>query len=462
MVKLSSLLKRNAGGGSVVPPNVTTPAVVYVDEGWSRTVGPGGGYGWGAGPRHFVPVTRGPDTITHLGRPGDFVEGQHNWDRNEGDLGFPTASRWPGWPGSWQPPFYEAGSGQGGNFMGGALLEQRVAIVFTSLDLVSRTMASMNLMRTQASSPMPSVAWMENPEPLIYSSIVDAIKSCVNSLLMRGNAFVLATARYHDGTVARWVVLNPDTVTYELNENTGLPDFFLAGVPIPRAELLHMRYQVWPGEVLGVGPLEAAWRSIASATAMEAWGTALAMSNGIPTAVLQSQVKLTKTQADDLKASWAEAAVSRGVLPAVLSGGLTYTPLNLKPADVALLDMRTYDEQRIASAFGVPLWLVGLPMNAGLTYSTAQATFDYFWRATLRAMAYNISSAFSAWALPRGQWIHFDNESLVQVDLPARANAYKDLIDAGVVVPEEVRVFENLAPGSSSTQVLAEATDGGF
>ena len=188
----------------------------------------------------------------------------------------------------------------------------------------------------------------------------------------------------------------------------------------------------------------------------------MALSTGIPTAVLQSTVKLTKVQADDLKRSWAEAAVSRGVLPAVLSGGLTYTPLNLNPADVALLDMRTYDEQRIASAFGVPLWLVGLPMNQGLTYSTAQATFDYFWRVTLRAMAYNLSSGLSAWALPRSQWIHFDHESLVQVDLPARAKAYKDLIDAGVIVAEEARVFENLAPGTMSTQVLAEATDGGF
>lgn len=457
------LFKRNAGAGSVVPPNVSTPAVVYVDEGWNRKSGPGGGYGWGAGPRSFVPwPSRGPETVTEIGRPGDFPEGGDG-SPQPGDKGFPHASRWPGWPNSWEPPFYEAGNyNANGRFMGGALLENRVAIVFTCMDLVSRTMASMNLIRTQASAPLPSIPWMENPEPLIYSSIVDAIKSAVNSLLMRGDAFILATARYADGTVARWVVLNPDTVTYELNESTGLPEFFLNGMPIPRAELLHLRYQAWAGEVLGVGPLEASWRSIASATAMEAWGTALAVNNGIPTAVLSSTAKLTKEQANGLKASWAEAMVSRGILPAILSGGLTYTPLNLKPADIGLLDMRTFDEQRIASAFGVPLWLVGLPMNAGLTYSTAQATFDYFWRATLRAMAYNISSGLSAWALPRQQWIHFDNESLVQVDLPARAKAYKDLIDTGVVSPEEVRVFENLAPGTAPTAVLAAATDGGF
>jgi HK97 family phage portal protein len=336
--------------------------------------------------------------------------------------------------------------------------------VFTCADLISRTMGAMNLIRTQASSPMPTLPWMDNPEPLVYSSIVDAIKQIVNSLLLRGEAFLMATARYGDGTVARWVVLNPDAMTYDLNADNGLPEWSVDGRPIPRNEMLHLRYQTWAGSVRGVGPLEASWRSIASATAMEKWGTELAVNNGIPTAVLQSAVKLTKPQADEIRQSWYEASISRGTLPAVLTGGLTYEPLNLKPADIGLLDMRSFDEQRIASAFGVPLWLVGLPMNAGLTYSTAQATFDYFWRATLRAMAYNLSSGLSSWALPRAQWIHFDNDSLIQPDLPARAKAYKDLIGSEVLTPEEARVFENWAPHGTeeaALAVLASTTDGG-
>lgn len=466
------ILKR--AKGSSVSPNVAAPGVVYTDSGWASGHGPGGGYGWGAGPREFVGSSRGPDTRTEIGRPGDFVEGKHSWERNPQDLGFPHASRWPGYPTRWEPPFYESGGGSGGggygsgsgggNFMGGTMLHSRCAVVFTCTDLISRTMSSMNLRRTKDSSPLPSLPWMDNPEPLIYASMVDAVKSIVNSLLYRGEAFLLVTARYENGQIARWVALNPDTMTFKLSPVDGLPDWFVDGRPVPRGELLHIRYETWPGTVRGVGPLEAAWRSIASATAMEAWGTQLAMTNGIPTAVLQSQAKLTKDQANELKQSWYEAAISRGTLPAILSGGLTYEPLNLKPEDIGLLDMRSFDEQRIASCFGVPLWLVGLPMNAGLTYSTAQATFDYFWRATLRSMAYNISSALSAWALVRGEWMHFDNESLVQPDLPQRAKAYDSLIKSGVLRPEEVRTFENLAPVPTPTEdaVLAQTMDGGM
>jgi hypothetical protein len=79
-------------------------------------------------------------------------------------------------------------------------------------------------------------------------------------------------------------------------------------------------------------------------------------------------------------------------------------------------------------------------------------------------MAYNLSSGLSSWALPRAQWIHFDNDSLIQPDLPARAKAYKDLIGSEVLTPEEARVFENWAPHGTeeaALAVLASTTDGG-
>jgi Phage-related protein len=192
--------------------------------------------------------------------------------------------------------------------------------------------------------------------------------------------------------------------------------------------------------------MEACWRNLVSADAMQAWGTQLAVMNGVPIAVLQSEVKLTKQQADQIKLSWAEASISRGSLPAVLSGGLTYTPLNLKPADVGLLDLRMFDEQRIASCFGVPLWLVGLPVNDGLTYSTVTDTFDYFWRATLRPIAYNIACAFSGWALPRGISLRFASEQITEPGIAERSNIYNTMVSAGIITIAEARAMEHLPP----------------
>lgn len=450
--------------GSTVPPNRLPPSVALDPRG-GRTVGPGGGRWWGGGPRTFVGTSRGPDRRVEVGRPGDFPAGGDG-TRQPDDMGFPTATRWPGQPTDWTPPYFDTGtpfSGgagyPGSQFLGGTALAGRVSTVFSCTDLVSRTLATMSLRVMEDDVPIEPPPWTENPEPEIYTSIVEPMQAMVNSLLHRGETLIAPTARNPDDfSVARWVVLNPDAVT--IDQAGGMPTYAIGDMPIPRSEILHLRYQTWPGQVHGVGPMEACWRNLLSADAMQSWGTQLALANGIPMAVLSSDAKMTRQQADDIKQSWAEAAAYRGTLPAVLSGGLTYTPLNLKPAEVGLLDLRVFDEQRIASCFGVPLWLVGLPVNDGLTYSTVTETFEYFWRATLRPIAYNIACAFSGWALPRGQYLRFASEQITEPSMSERATIYATLIGAGVITADEARRMEHLPPTQGDPLVGAYRNEG--
>jgi len=451
--------RRQRTEGPTIPPNRLPPSIALDDDGpGSGRSGPGGGRWWGGGPRWFV-GWRGGTTRTELGVSGDFVQGGDG-TRLDSDPGFPTASRWPGYPDPWVPPYYDTGGPftggrgypgtptsypPGGDFMGGSALTGRISTVFACTDLISRLLATMGLRVMENGQPVPvPPPWIDNPEPEIYTSIVEPVQALVNSMLHRGEAFIAPTARYpDDDMVARWVVLNPDHVEVEPGVG-GMPLYSIGGRDVPREDILHIRYQTWPGQVHGIGPLEACARNLVSADALQAWGTALSTSNGIPTAVLQSEVKLTKEQAQAIKQSWAESAMSRGVIPAVLTGGLTYTPLNLKPSDVGLLDLRMFDEQRIAACFGTPLWLVGLPVNDGLTYSTVEGTFEYFWRVTLRSIAYNVASAFSGWALPRRQYLRFASEQITEPALADRANIYSTLIAAGVLTPEDVRAMEPL------------------
>lgn len=419
--------------------NSYPPGILIGTNGYSRPVGPGGGYGWGGGPRAFVGPTRPQQTHVELGQDEDFPEGGDEWGPCEGDLGFPHASRWPGWPRQWETPFFSSGGGFGGFSMG------RVSTVFACTDLIARTLATMSLRVVRGNVPVLPPAWTSNPEPTIYTSMVEAMQGIVNSLLHRGQAFLVPTAREADFRIARWVVVNPDAVTVEPDE-LGLPTYRIGNMPIDRYDILHLRYQTWPGSIVGIGPLDACARNLASASALEQWGMELAVNNGIPTAVLSSAVKLTGKQARDVKLSWAEAAMSRGTLPAVLSGGLTYQPLNLKPSDIGLLDLRTFDEARIASSFGVPLWLVGLPVNDGLTYSTVEDTFDYFWRATLRPIAYNIAMAISGWALPIGETLRFASEQLTEPSIADRIHLYLDMIQGGMLTVEEARIMEHMPP----------------
>jgi len=395
---------------------------------------------WQQGPKSFVGASGAPQTIDHLG-PSDFVPGGHVWGPREGDQGFPHGSAWPGYPDDWDTPYFTRDDDHHGN----TNLTKRISTVWACVDLISRQLATMPTKITKDSRPQKPRAWQVNPEPLVYTSWVDFCKAMINSMLMRGEAFVAATAWYADGYPARFVVLNPDLVHVE-PEASGRVSYWLGkageGVRIETEDLRHLKYQTWAGSPHGIGPLEASWRNIASAEAMSGYASSLSGRGGVPNAVLESESTLTQEQAQALKGSWRQMIASNGIEPVILTKGLHYTPLSMTSRDLALIDHRTFDEQRIASAFGVPLWLVGLPMADGLTYSTVEGTWDFFWRSNLRTFAHNIALGLSLWLLPAETYLRFDADELTRPQMLARAQAYEIMIRSGIITAAEVRIEE--------------------
>jgi HK97 family phage portal protein len=234
-------------------------------------------------------------------------------------------------------------------------------------------------------------------------------------------------------------------------------------MPVDRTDVLHIPYQTWPGELRGITPLQWIGRNLYAADALETYGAQLAANGAVPWGVLTTPANLTAAQVDENRQRWDEAAARRGAAPVMLSGGLTLETLTLSPADMALLDLRVFDEQRICAAFGVPPYLVGLPQSEGLTYANASSLFDYHWRATLRPTARAIAAAISSWALPAGQRMEFNSDEYVRGDLASRAQAYsvmhsiEDETGRAVTVAE-IRQAERLSPPSGSPNAGAALT----
>jgi phage portal protein BeeE len=140
-------------------------------------------------------------------------------------------------------------------------------------------------------------------------------------------------------------------------------------------------------------------------------------------------------------------------VPAVLSGGMTYSSVSMSPRDMALLDLKIFDLQMIANAFGVPAGLAGLPQAAGgLTYSSPAMLRDQHWTNYLLPLCQRIAGALSNWALPRGTRFEFNPDRYLQVPLPERMNAYAvahNIVDEKgrrVMTVPEIRVAERFAP----------------
>jgi HK97 family phage portal protein len=352
------------------------------------------------------------------------------------------AQAWQGWPVLWETPDWN-----------GATSQKLVSTLGTCIDLNTRELASFPVYGMKGVEVTRLPEWSNNPEPEIYSDWVEACKQILNTLQSTGECFLWATGRAglsNDGAVARWVVLNPEFVNVEWAD--GEIHYSLSGEELEPADVIHIKYQSYPMNLRGIGPLQWAARNIISAQALEQMGSDLATRGGIPWGVIKHPRHLNSTEASDLQNRWVTAARSRAGAPAIMSGGIELQTLTISPREMALLDMRIFDETRIAAALGVPPYLVGLPVDTGQNYANVQQVFDFHWRATLRPLANTVASAISAKWLPRGTRLEFNRDEYVRPAMYERAQTYEILNrirdEAGnpAMTVDEIRLGERFIP----------------
>ena len=332
----------------------------------------------------------------------------------------PPVMPWSGWPVEWNTPTW-------GSAVGISDFMARVSIVFGCLDLNSSIMSTMAPYRMAGSVVVDPLPWMNNPQPEVYNGWTEAMKEVVMCFWGVGEAFLWATNRYADNTVRNWVMLNPTWVDVEMIGQ--IRTYLFNGVDIT-ADCLHLRYASWPGVPHGVGPLEALATNLYGIEAMERYVSNLAVRGGIPWAALTFPGNLNEKQANDARANFVQSRMSAMGAPAVLSGGVTLTPLTINPKDMALLELRQFDEARISTVLGVPPMLMSLPSgDSSMTYRNAEGVYDFHWRAYLRPKASTIMEAISNWALPSTQSVEINRDDYVRPSMTERTTAYSTLFN---------------------------------
>ena len=380
------------------------------------------------------------------------------------------SSAWSGWPVDWAtPPMEPLGTNEwsGPGYGRHNDLFGRVSTAMTAVDLNSRELASFPVYGIKGSVPFTLPSWRDNPEPELHSSWADFMHGAVNSLLLRGECITYATGRYSapstggPGRIARFTTLNPDVVDVELID--GHRVVTLAGVELDPADVCIVRYQSWPGRIRGITPIEWLGACLVTAGALERYAAGLAGRGGIPWAVLRTQNNVNAKQATDLQNRWVGASARRDGAPAVLGGEFELDVLTISPRDMALLELREFDERRIAAAFGVPAYLLNITQQ-GLTYANASQLFAHHWQATLRPLANLLAEAWSTWLLPHGSRLEFNPDRYVQPPLGERVQAWSTMhaiqdpvTGARAITVDEIRAAERLMPAETGGDVIPES-----
>ena len=305
--------------------------------------------------------------------------------------------------------------------------------------LISDQIASLPLHAERNGEPIDTPNVLALPE--IDRTRSEFVSALCTSLLVNGNAYLLAGRRDALGFPQNVVLLDPEAVTVTVR--AGQVSYATARGPLNTEDVLHIRCMTLPGHVVGYGPLDYNRQAIAHTLAGDQYSANMFTTGALPDGVLHSDNEITAEQAADLKQAWIAGNGGRQRGPAVLAGGVKYQPLEFSSTDLELVESRKYNALTMCTLFGVPPHLVGVPSQDTKSYSSLQMDSQSFVRFTLRPLAIKIEQAMSQ-LLPRGQRAVFNFDAVLRADTKTRYEAHAIALQAGFLTVDEVRAMEGL------------------
>ena len=294
--------------------------------------------------------------------------------------------------------------------------------------------------RAGQTESLPTPVWIEQPN--VDTDKVGLLVQTLVSLLLRGNAYWLVT-RNRLGQIAELWPLHPDWVSVEPNGMT--KRFRFMGQPFD-GEIVHIPGLLFPGAKVGLDPISAAREAIGLGLAAQTYGSKFFAQGATPSGVITSPGIVTPDQAREFAANWkaAHSGLRNANLPAVLTGGATYTPVSITNEQAQFLETRRYTDEQIYRLFGLTHPFT--PMTGpSLTYTNVEQLGTDVTRFTLMPWLVRLEAALTR-LLPRPQYAKFNLDAFLRSDLKTRYESYKVGIDAGFLEVNEARAWENLDP----------------
>lgn len=350
--------------------------------------------------------------------------------------------------------FWDALTGSTGAVFSPRLLD-RVWVANRCIQLSCQQIASMPLRFFGAREP----AWVANPDPAWYpNGIGDAVFAAAWSMYGHGDAFLLITDHYADGSPSAWTVLDP--LQMHVEAVNGRRSYRSGNIPLNPDDVVQISRDP-RGGLRGTSALASyaaqCWGLIGATELGRTWD---GVGGSVPNAVIKSKRRLVEGQAEAIQTQWVNARARAGVgTPAVLGPDLDLEQLAFSPSDLMLLDLQQFDARVIASAFSIPSFMLNLPLEGGLTYQNPETLFEVWWRAELRPASGRMQRALSANMLPRGSWVEFDARAALAPTFQNQVTSWLALQKEGVVTANEVRAALLHLPPIEAGDALIDLTE---
>jgi len=297
-------------------------------------------------------------------------------------------------------------------------------------------------------------------KPNSYQSTADFFLYLTDCLYGEGEAFGLAlrNARFE---ITEIHLMDP-RLCYPRISTTGELFYYMSGSEIverkfagnldllsavPARDVLHVRLPDKRNPLIGVPPLQAALMEVAASNSMIAQALAYASNQGRPSGVIETDLKLDREAVAEVRRMWnaQTAGANQGGTP-ILTAGLKWSSAIVTSRDQQLAEFLQISDQRVATAYRVPLALLSLQSAAGPQGSTE--SLMAFWVSTGLGFAANliedaIGRLFQLAGWP-DDYVELDLEALLRANFKDRVEALARGVQGGIYSPNEARAKEDL------------------
>lgn len=269
------------------------------------------------------------------------------------------------------------------------------------------------------------------------------------SLLLKGNFYGYVN-RTGSGRIIEILPLPHDSVSVMQDENYNIvykvTHSDKSEYVYTQYEILHIKGMSLDG-IVGLSPLQYNASVMQNAIAARDYAGSVFANDATPRGVLSTDGILSDEAYDNIRQSWeaSHGGIKNAHRIAILEQGLKFSPMQLTPADVQLLESRKYSRTEIASIYRVPPHMLADLDRA--TFSNIEHQDLAFYKSTILPYLTNIEARLNCTLLNVGtQYFKFNTDNLLRTDLTTRVNAYKAMIETGIMSPNEAREKLDMNP----------------
>ena len=297
-------------------------------------------------------------------------------------------------------------------------------------------------------------------KPNRFQNRIKFYEQWIVSKLVHGNTYVLKERDNRgsgplQGAVRAMYILDPlrtralvapdGEVFYQLSRDNlaGINEEIGDNLVVPASEIIHDVMVPLYHPLCGVSPLTACGLAAATGLNIQRQSATFFSQQSQPSGILVAPGRITKDDADRLKAHWEQHYSGNNVgRVAVVGDGLRYEAMSFNAVDSQLIEQLKWSAETVCSAFHVPTHKISIGPQP--TYTNIEALDQQYYSQCLQGLFENIELCLDEGLgltdlVGKTYGTEFDLDDLMRMDTATMIKALGDGVRGGILAPNEGR-----------------------